>query len=34
MYAKDSWYLINHIEHEYKYQGRYGAKGEKEKSHS
>ena len=29
MYAKDSWYLINHIEHEYKYQGRYGAKGEK-----
>lgn len=31
MYAKDSWYLINHIEHEYKYPGRYGAKGEKRK---
>lgn len=29
MYAKDSWYLINHIEHEYKYPGKYGAKGEK-----
>lgn len=31
MYAKDSWYLINHIEHEYKYPGRYGARGEKRK---
>lgn len=31
MYAKDSYYLINHIEHEYKYPGRYGAKGEKRK---
>lgn len=31
MHVKDSWYLINHIEHEYKYPGRYGAKGEKRK---
>ena len=31
MYAKDSWYLLNHIEHEYKYPGNYGAKGEKRK---
>ncbi len=31
MYVKDSWYLINHIEHEFKYPGNYGAKGEKRK---
>lgn len=31
MYVKDSWYLGNYIEHELKYPGRYGAKGEKRK---
>ena len=31
MFAIDSYYLINHIEHEYKYPGRYGARGEKRK---
>lgn len=29
MYVEDRWYLINHIEHEYKYPGHYGARGEK-----
>lgn len=29
MYVRDSYFLLNHIEHEYKYPGRYGAKGEK-----
>lgn len=31
MIAEDKYYLINHIEHEYKYPGRYGARGEKRK---
>ena len=31
MFAIDSYYLINHIEHEYTYPGRYGARGEKRK---
>ena len=31
MYVKDSWYLGNYIEHELKYPGNYGAKGEKRK---
>lgn len=31
MYAVESYRLINHIEYEYKYQGRYGARGEKRK---
>ena len=26
---KDTWYFLNSIEHEYKYAGNYGAKGEK-----
>lgn len=34
MYAKDSWYLLNHLEHEFKYAGNYGAKGEKRKKKS
>ncbi|MCI8483473.1 MAG: hypothetical protein HFH41_03925 [Lachnospiraceae bacterium] len=29
MYWKDTWYLGDYIEHEYKYPGMYGAKGEK-----
>lgn len=34
MYAKDSWYLLNHVEHEFKYPGNYGARGEKRKKKS
>lgn len=29
MYWKETWYFRNSIEHEYKYPGNYGAKGEK-----